>query len=108
MKRLALFFCAMATLSCAGPDTSSRPEARPNPVADASIDRSALENEQGGFFRSLRPFLRSSNAAPAQSQPVAGSVCGDTSIRGEVIGVWRAAYRDAVWKMLLASMQFPV
>jgi hypothetical protein len=89
MKRLAVILCAMATLSCAGPDTSSRPEARPNPTADATVDRSATENKRG-FFKSLRPIFRSSDAVPAamapQSFPVAGSVCGDPSIRGEVVG----------------------
>ena len=89
MKRLAILLCAMATLSCAGPDTSSRPEARPNPQADATIDRSAIENKRG-FFQSLRPIFRSPDAVPAnapeQSFPVAGSVCGDPSIRGDVVG----------------------
>ena len=90
MKRLTILFCTMATLSCAGPDTSSRPEARPNPTADATIDRSALENDQGGFFKSLRPIFRSPKAGQEQRQQqaalVAGSVCGDPSIQGKVIG----------------------
>lgn len=90
MKRLAILLCAMATLSCAGPDSSARPEARPNPSADATIDRSALENDQGGFFKSLRPVFRSRKAARQQAQQqtalAAGSVCGDPAIQGEAIG----------------------
>ena len=90
MKRLTVLLCTMATLSCAGPDTSQRPEQRPNPVADATIDRSATENTQGGFFKSLRPIFRSPKAGkqqrPQQAALAAGSVCGDPSIQGEVIG----------------------
>ncbi|WP_298858117.1 extensin family protein [uncultured Sulfitobacter sp.] len=90
MKRLTILLCTMATLSCAGPDTSARPEARPNLTADATIDRSAIENEQGRFFKSLRPIFRSPKAARKQRQQqaalVAGSVCGDPSIQGKVIG----------------------
>lgn len=90
MKRLALIFCAMATLSCAGPDTSQRPESRPSQTADATIDRSAIENDQGGFFKSLRPAFRSPKAIRQQRQQraalAAGSVCGDPSIQGVVIG----------------------
>ena len=90
MKRLTVLLCTMATLSCAGPDTSPRPESRPNPVADATIDRSATENTQGGFFKSLRPIFRSPKAGkqqrPQQAALAAGSVCGDPSIQGEVIG----------------------
>ena len=90
MKRLTVLLCTMATLSCAGPDTSPRPESRPNPVADATIDRSATENTQGGFFKSLRPIFRSPKAGKQQRQQqaalAAGSVCGDPSIQGEVIG----------------------
>lgn len=90
MKRLTLLLCTMATLSCAGPDTSSRPEARPNPTADATIDRSALENDQGGFFKSLRPIFRSPKAArqerKQQAALLAGAVCGDPALQGEVLG----------------------
>lgn len=94
MKRLTVALCVMATVSCAGPDSSQRPEARPAaPVevtADDTIDRSAEENKQGGFFKSLRPVFRSPKAAGAQLQKqrafAAGSVCGDPSIQGEVIG----------------------
>lgn len=91
MKRLTILLCTMATLSCAGPDTSSRPEARPNLAADATLDRSATENRQGGFFKSLRPMFRSPNAGKQQRQQraalAAGAVCGDPSIQGEVIGI---------------------
>lgn len=90
MKRLAFLFCSMATLSCAGPDSSARPESRPNLTADATIDRSAIENTQGGFFKSLRPVFRSPEAGRKQRQQqaaiAAGSVCGDPSIQGETIG----------------------
>lgn len=88
MKRLALLMCMMATLSCAGPDSSKRPEARPHSdfVADETIDRSALENRQGGLFKSLRPVFRSRKAAVAPPRAVAGSVCGDPSIQGDVVG----------------------
>lgn len=95
MKRLALFFCAIATLSCAGPDSSARPEARPGTAnaeiaADGTIDRSTRENKQGGFFKSLRPAFRSPKASRKlrQQQKVlaAGAVCGDVSIQGEAIG----------------------
>ncbi len=90
MKRLAILLCTMATLSCAGPDTSARPEARPNLNGDATIDRSAIENKQGGLFKSLRPIFRSPQASrelrKQQAALVAGSVCGDPSIQGKAIG----------------------
>ena len=90
MKRLTVLLCTIATLSCAGPDTSSRPEARPNPTADATIDRSAIENDQGGFFKYLRPTFRSPKAARKQRQQqavlAAGAVCGDPLIQGKGIG----------------------
>lgn len=90
MKRLAFLLCTMATLSCAGPDSSSRPEARPNPTPDATIDRSAVENDKGGFFKSLRPMFRSPQAGREQRKKqaalAAGSVCGDPSIQGKVVG----------------------
>lgn len=87
MNRLALLLCVMATVSCAGPETSVRPEARPEAVrADDTIDRSAQENKQGGFFRSLRPVFRSSKQRQQQRALAAGSVCGDPAIQGEVIG----------------------
>tara|TARA_R100001369_G_scaffold90238_1_gene128965 strand:- start:1121 stop:1837 length:717 start_codon:yes stop_codon:yes gene_type:complete len=80
MNRLALVLCVMATVSCAGPETSVRPEARPQAT---QMDRSVQEEDkQGGFFQSLRPVFRSSK----QRELVAGSVCGDPSIQGEVIG----------------------
>ena len=95
MKRLTVLLCAVATISCAGPDASKRPELRPGTgapaiTADGTIDRSAEENTQGGFFRSLRPTFRSPKAAREvrQQQAVlaAGAVCGDVSIQGEAIG----------------------
>lgn len=95
MKRLTLLLCAVATISCAGPDASKRPELRPGTgqpeiTADGTIDRSATENKQGGFFKSMRPIFRSPKAVreARQQQAVltAGAVCGDTSIQGEAIG----------------------
>ncbi|WP_299024917.1 extensin family protein [uncultured Sulfitobacter sp.] len=95
MKRLAVLMCVMATVSCAGPDRSARPEARPGTgqpeiVADGTIDRSAQENKQGGFWKSLRPVFRSPKAGRElrQQQAVlaAGAVCGDISIQGEAVG----------------------
>lgn len=90
MKRLAILLCTMATLSCAGPDTSARPEARPSLNADATIDRSAIENKQGGLLESLRPIFRSPSAnreeRKKQAALAAGAVCGDPSIQGEAIG----------------------
>ncbi|KIN73731.1 extensin-like domain-containing protein [Sulfitobacter guttiformis] len=92
MKPLVVVFCAIATLSCAGPDTSARPEARPAPamVADSRIDRSAEENTQGGFLKSLRPIFRSPLAGRSSRQQqkalAAGSVCGDPALQGETIG----------------------
>jgi hypothetical protein len=84
MKRLVFVLCAMATVSCAGPDTSARPEARPG-TAGTTADGSSADNKSGGFFSSLRPVFRASGGSqPAQS--AAGSVCGDPSIKGEVIG----------------------
>lgn len=95
MKRLAVLFCVVATVSCAGPDSSKRPEVRPGTAApeiaaDGTIDRSAQENKRGGFLKSLRPVFRSPKAAREirQQQAVlaAGAVCGDVSIQGEAIG----------------------
>lgn len=95
MKRLVLILCAFATLSCAGPETSTRPEARPGTtdiVADDTLDRSALENNRSGFFSSLRPVFRAPNILQRQQAAVlppvssAGSVCGDPTIKGEQIG----------------------
>jgi len=93
MKRLAAVFCVMATVSCAGPDSSARPEARPDGpqiTADGTIDRSAAENPQGGFLKSLRPIFRSPKAGRAlrrqQAVLAAGAVCGDVAIQGEAIG----------------------
>tara|TARA_R110002049_G_scaffold24114_7_gene85693 strand:- start:284 stop:1000 length:717 start_codon:yes stop_codon:yes gene_type:complete len=80
MNRLTLVLCVMATVSCAGPETSARPEARPQAT---QMDRPVQEEDkQGGFLQSLRPVFRSSK----QRVLVAGSVCGDPSIQGEVIG----------------------
>lgn len=95
MKRLTVLFCVMATISCAGPDSSKRPEPRPGAgepeiAADGTIDRSALENKQGGFWKSMRPVFRSPKAGRElrQQQKVlaAGAVCGDISIQGKAIG----------------------
>lgn len=95
MKRLAVLFCVMATVSCAGPDSSVRPEPRPGTgepeiAADGTIDRSALENKQGGFWKSMRPVFRSPKAGREQRQQqkvlAAGAVCGDISIQGKAIG----------------------
>ncbi|MCX7566953.1 extensin family protein [Sulfitobacter sp. F26169L] len=95
MKQLAVLFCVMATVSCAGPDSSTRPEARPGTgqpeiSADGTIDRSALENRQGGFWKSLRPVFRSPKAGREQREKqkrlAAGAVCGDIAIQGETIG----------------------
>ncbi|KEJ88802.1 extensin-like domain-containing protein [Sulfitobacter donghicola] len=95
MKRLTVLLCVMATVSCAGPDNSKRPELRPGTgqsdvVADGTIDRSAHENKQGGFWKSMRPVFRSPKAAQQQRQKqsalAAGSVCGDISIQGTAIG----------------------
>lgn len=95
MKRLTVLLCIMATVSCAGPDSSARPEARPGSgapeiSADGTIDRSAIENKQGGFWKSMRPVFRSPKAARElrQQQKVlaAGAVCGDISIQGQAIG----------------------
>ncbi|MEH6644587.1 extensin-like domain-containing protein [Sulfitobacter sp.] len=95
MKRLAALLCLMATASCAGPDNSKRPEARPqsaarNFSANETIDRSAQENKQGEFFKSLRPVFRSQKAVQDQRRKqkgfAAGAVCGDPSIQGEAVG----------------------
>ena len=92
IKQLTLLLCVMATVSCAGPDRSERPQVRPEATlsADGTIDRSALENRQGGFLKSLRPIFRSPAAARAvrQQQRVlaAGAVCGDVAIQGKAIG----------------------
>lgn len=76
----------MATLSCAGPDTSARPEARPGTAtANSTPDVSATENKSGGFLSSLRPVFRGRRDRQGQ-QSVAGSVCGDPAIKGETIG----------------------
>lgn len=95
MKLLTVLLCLSATVSWAGPDSSKRPELRPGTIApkitaDTSIDRSAVENRQGGFFKSLRPVFRSPKAARVQREQrqalVAGSVCGDPSLQGKVVG----------------------
>lgn len=91
MKRLTVLLCLMGTLSCAGPDSSARPEARPQSnaiefAADETIDRSAIENTQGGFFKSLRPVFRSRKAVEQTRRLAAGAVCGDPAIQGDVIG----------------------
>jgi len=95
MNRLAVLLCVMATVSCAGPDSSARPEARPqsgasNFSADDTIDRSAQENKQSGFFKSLRPVFRSPKAAQElrrkQKALAAGAVCGDSAIQGAAVG----------------------
>jgi hypothetical protein len=95
MKRLAVLLCFMATVSFAAPDSSKRPEPRPGAgqseiAADDTIDRSARENKQGGFWKSIRPVFRSPKAGRAQRQQqkvlAAGAVCGDISIQGEAIG----------------------
>ncbi|MGB5866151.1 MAG: extensin family protein [Sulfitobacter sp.] len=91
MKRLAVVLCLLGSVSFAAPDTSLRPELRPGTIlqpvpADTTVDRSAEENTRGGFFNSLRPVFRSPRAARAQRQQLAGSICGDPSIQGDVIG----------------------
>ena len=92
MNKLALILCVMATVSCAGPEHSERPQARPGAsiTADGTIDRSALENRNGGFLKSLRPIFRSPAAArelrQQQSVLAAGAVCGDIAIQGRAIG----------------------
>ncbi|WP_299563601.1 extensin family protein [uncultured Sulfitobacter sp.] len=95
MKKLTLFLCLSATVACGGPDSSLRPEGRPMTqfieiVPDGTIDRSAIENKQGGFLASLRPIFRSPKAARElrQQQKVlaAGAVCGDIAIQGRAIG----------------------
>lgn len=103
MTRLAVLMCCVATISFAAPDSSLRPELRPElrpalpPVGavaqtapDSTIDRSAIENRQDGFFRSLRPIFRSPAAGREQRQQqqalAAGSVCGDIAIQGSAIG----------------------
>ncbi|UWR23113.1 extensin family protein [Sulfitobacter sp. S190] len=96
MRPLALILCCVATLSCAGPDSSERPQARPGSDTgvvidpDGTIDRSALERDSGGFMSSLRPIFRSPKAVREARQQqqllAAGAVCGDVSIQGEAIG----------------------
>ncbi len=95
MNKLSLILCLTATVACGGPDSSKRPEGRPDMPfvelsANGTIDRSAIENKQGGFFKSLRPIFRSPKAARdlRQQQKVlaAGAVCGDVSIQGQAIG----------------------
>jgi hypothetical protein len=94
MKRLTVALCLMATASAAGPDVSLRPQSRPQAVAPVTAEitsaPSVNEEKKGGFFRSLRPVFRSPKAAREQrqqSQALAkGSVCGDPSIQGDVIG----------------------
>jgi hypothetical protein len=95
MKRLTVLLCIMATVSCAGPDSSKRPETRPGTgqseiTADGTIDRSAQENKQGGFWKSMRPVFRSPKAGrearKKQATLAAGAVCGDVSIQGDAIG----------------------
>ncbi|QUJ75550.1 extensin family protein [Sulfitobacter albidus] len=94
MKKLSLALCLLATISCAGPDSSERPQARPDAPAeidaDGTIDRSALERREGGFLSSLRPIFRSPKAAreirEQQRVLAAGAVCGDVAIQGEAVG----------------------
>lgn len=95
MKRLTVILCVMATISCAGPDNSKRPEPRPGTgqsevVADDTLDRSAIENKQGGFWKSMRPVFRSPKAGrEARKQQAllqAGAVCGDIALQGDAIG----------------------
>lgn len=95
MTRLAVLLCFMATISFAGPESSKRPELRPETgklefAADGTVDRSAVENKQGGFWKSLRPNFRSPKASRALRQQqkllAAGAVCGDVSIQGEAVG----------------------
>ncbi|MEH6738785.1 MAG: extensin family protein [Sulfitobacter sp.] len=95
MKRLVVLFCVMATISYAAPDNSQRPESRPGTgqptiSADGTIDRSAVENKQSGFWKSMRPVFRSPKAGrelrAQQKVLAAGAVCGDISIQGKAIG----------------------
>lgn len=87
MKRLALLLCLMGTLSCAGPDRSARPEARPGTAIapDVTPDPSAQQSRLGGLLAVLRPASRGARAPePAVSR--AGSVCGDPTLKGTAIG----------------------
>jgi hypothetical protein len=104
MKRLAVLICLLATAAAAaGPDASLRPQSRPvaeaaAPVAAAAIEMAVPETAKGGFFKSLRPVFRVPRIAtirtaqpqrqsqPPVAGPAAGSVCGDPSIQGKVIG----------------------
>ncbi|MBB3993235.1 hypothetical protein GGR95_000863 [Sulfitobacter undariae] len=88
MKVLTALFCVMATVSCAGPDTSKRPEPRPQSAEVTAVDdqTEGTGDAGGGFFKSLRPVFRSPKVAQQQRQLAAGSVCGDPSIQGEAIG----------------------
>ncbi|AXI45340.1 hypothetical protein C1J03_04370 [Sulfitobacter sp. SK012] len=82
MRTLSFGLCLMATVSCAGPDASKRPVPRPDPAPVAT--------EGSGLGWSLRPFLRSNEAAKtARTQRKLlerGAVCGDLAIQGEAIG----------------------
>lgn len=95
MKRLAVLLCFTASIAGAGPETSLRPEGRPDAAApqiaaDGTINRAADAPERDGFFKSLRPRFRSPKASRElrQQQKVlaAGAVCGDIAIQGEAIG----------------------
>ena len=106
MKRLVALLCLMATVSCAGPDNSKRPEARPqsaanNFSADETIDRSAQENKQGGFFKSLRPVFRSPRRrrinAGSKRRWRQGLSVVTHPFRAKLSGVSRGASRAVVW-----------
>ncbi len=88
MNRLAVVLCVMGTLSCAGPDSSARPELRPGMgfTPDAGLANSGAETETGGFFSALRPVLRGARNAVAPAPTMAGAVCGDPALKGKAIG----------------------
>ena len=89
-KAIALLFCIVATVSCAGPDSSQRPQSRPQIEADGTIDRQSLDEQGSGLLSSLRPLFRPLGAARElrrnQRVLAAGAVCGDIAIQGRAIG----------------------
>jgi len=91
MRMSVLSLCLLASAACANVETSKRPEARPDAITAQDDSTEAQPEKKRGFLGlSLRPFLRSPDAARAgrQKQKLRrqGAVCGDIAIQGDAIG----------------------
>ncbi|XDA99329.1 extensin family protein [Sulfitobacter sp. LCG007] len=99
IRPLALVLLLAATAAGAAPESSLRPQARPDAGGDAlpasaqpappAATPAARAGSAITILKSLRPTPRAPGVARAVQQAAKGAVCGDPDIQGERLGTVR-------------------